>query len=892
MASSHGIQLDARLQLGSDPARSPELTIRGCRIDERISGRTTAVVDVSSAEHVDFEPWLGGEPIRLALEGDAGGRAWSLRLGEARYAGRKTGAPEYQLTFHDVLWPLGLGLSTRKFRNASAEQIVCRVLDQHGVRHELRLAHETPVRKYTAQYREDDLGFVERLLESEGIYYVLRSDGGVILADTSSSSPRLPGPPLELVEGADALEHGTPSVVELRRGRRVLPGRVTVADYNWKNPELDLRQSAFGDRDAGLEDYHYPAGFRRPEQGARLARLRLEALRARARFLEGAATILALSPALAFAMGGAAGRAFAGEYLVERVRHEARMAGDAAGVRALSYRNRFTALPLDAPFRPALARARPTVSGVHTAIVRGPAGEEIHTDAHGRFRAEFHWDREASGTDDDSRWLRLLQETSTSMAVARTGWEMYVGYVDGDPDRPIGLARAMNAVAQPSHELPAHKNRMAVRTPSSPATGGYSELSMDDSAGAQSMQLRAERNLDVAVKNDKTERIGHDDTHVVGDDRARRVLGNATLTVARGSTVTVGGNEKLLVQGSRGKTVAGDETIGAGATHRIAVAGDDRERVGSVRLTLAGGIRKPDFRALARSAGRGLLAAAAPGAVGAADALQSLRRQADTLRSTLSQSPLSAPLAAARGGAVAGALEGLAAGGAAGAAGGARAGAEQSLSGSLSGLLPDQRTLASLVPSKSWVPSGGAALGAAESALEQAKAGWSEANVDRLLAMLAVGGIERTAAKSMTRKVGGAWITAALVGIDTQVGFGLVETVGAIKLTVARNDVKEEVSGPLLVTVGGTVMRTAAGLVTIGAGTSSAIHVGATASYAADKLTLSADVVRIAAGKSLSVGCGAGCLSLKPDRASITGELQLEAGGDVVLSGGKRLDTT
>ena len=55
------------------------------------------------------------------------------------------------------------------------------------------------------------------------------------------------------------------------------------------------------------------------------------------------------------------------------------------------------------------------VAGTHTAMVRGPAGEEIHTDKYGRCRVQLHWDREAVGTDEDSRWVRKCQESATSM---------------------------------------------------------------------------------------------------------------------------------------------------------------------------------------------------------------------------------------------------------------------------------------------------------------------------------------------------------------------------------------------------------------------------------------------------------------------------------------------
>src|SRR5262249_7904827 len=126
----------------------------------------------------------------------------------------------------------------------------------------------------------------------------------------------------------------------------------------------------------------------------------------------------------------------------------------------------------------------------------------------GRFRAQFHWDREAVGTDADSRWLRIVQESASSMFLARVGWEMNVGYIDGDPDRPIGLARNINGVMRPTYAQPAKKNVMTIKTRTSPATGGYNEIRLDDTAGAMAFDVRAERDLIGAIRHDRSETIG------------------------------------------------------------------------------------------------------------------------------------------------------------------------------------------------------------------------------------------------------------------------------------------------------------------------------------------------------------------------------------------------
>ncbi len=439
------------------------------RFSQGLSQRTTAEIEVATGDDLD---WLAaiGKPAALSFgAGDV--RRVQLLAHEVAFLGHEKDSARWAVRLCDALFPLSLTLDTRKFRNLSAQQIVDQVLDEHGVTRRWKLRTDTPVRKYCAQYRESDLAFVERLLEFEGIYYEIEDDGSVTLCDWSPGAERIEGGAAELdfVEAGGALSRGRRGIHTARRGARVATGRVSLGDHNWKRPDVPLNESGWSDRDTTLERFEYPAGYRQSPRGADLARRRVEAHRAEATFLDGRSDVATFVPGRTFKMSPTVGDAFGGDWLLVRVEHVAKNAAYHDEHRsAAPYENEFTAVPLGAPWRPPLHTPRPTVSGTHTAMVRGPAGEEIHTDKYGRFRAQFHWDREADGNDEDSRWLRIVQETSSSMVLARTGWEMFVAYIDGDPDRPIGIGRAINAEMAPTYGLPGNMTRMSMRTPSSP----------------------------------------------------------------------------------------------------------------------------------------------------------------------------------------------------------------------------------------------------------------------------------------------------------------------------------------------------------------------------------------------------------------------------------------
>jgi type VI secretion system secreted protein VgrG len=69
---------------------------------------------------------------------------------------------------------------------------------------------------------------------------------------------------------------------------------------------------------------------------------------------------------------------------------------DSAGMGAggVSYRMSFTCIPKSLPYRPPCRTPMPRILGTQTAVVVGPAGEEIHTDKFGRVKIHLHWDRQ------------------------------------------------------------------------------------------------------------------------------------------------------------------------------------------------------------------------------------------------------------------------------------------------------------------------------------------------------------------------------------------------------------------------------------------------------------------------------------------------------------------
>lgn len=838
------------LELQLELAVDQPFSIVTCDIEEALSEPTHARLVIASTDNLDLSQVMTDTAVITVLRDGRQARRWTLRVGAIAFVEAKANTMRYAIDLYAQFWLLRFTDNTRKFRKLSAKDIISKILGECGVRYAWQTTRTTPRRNYCVQYHESNLAFIERLLEFEGIYYTFDGEGVMVLADDSPAAPYVAGEShFELVESSSAMAHGAEGIWQFRKGSATASGTATVNDYDWKKPATKLIQSKSAERDQQLEIYDYPSGYRNIPDGEYLAQIRLQALRVPARYATGEGTVVSFAPATRFDFGSQAGTAFAGTYLLTAVKHEYRNPAfdaesapgdDEAGI---IYHNEFRAIPGAVVFRPAVHTPRPTIGGYHTVMVRGPVGEEIHTDEMARFRAQFHWDREAVGTDEDSRWLRVVQESASSLFLARIGWEMNVGYIDGDPDRPLGLARDINGVMAPTYGQPGNKSRMTIKTPTSPATGGFNEVRLEDIAGAMEFYVKAERDLHNTVLHDRTDTIGMNETREVTGLVQENVDRDQVIRIGSNSTTELGKNYQLVVMGNRTDTVGGSETIDIGASENISVVGNDVETVGAVRLTIDGSIKPPSLKSMAANASEQLLG------VDLTDPVGSLKSTATSAGKAAGQ----AAFGALKGG-----------GGLAGAVGATKG----SLQGSLQSMIPQMPTAKGVASALTGGLSDGITL-------------------DKLTDMFCHGSIARGGRVAMTRMVGGAYVNVAVRNIDTSSQFGMLEAIGGVKVTVAaEGNISESVMGSLTHTVGGTIVRQCDDDMSYSAPVS-IVNVGASATLKSDeKFRIQTDgTIEIEAQSSLSLKVGGVSIKMTGGSVSLGGDVKLKAADRIAVTG-------
>ncbi|EEE2004593.1 type VI secretion system tip protein VgrG, partial [Salmonella enterica subsp. enterica serovar Kotte] len=196
-------------------------------------------------------------------------------------------------------------------------------------------------------------------------------------------------------------------------------------------------------------------------------------------------------------------------------------------------------------YRPQRTLSKPHTKGPQSAIVTGPAGQEIWTDKYGRVKVQFGWDRYGKNDENSSCWLRVSQPWAGKgfggIQIPRIGQEVLVDFKNGDPDMPIIVGRVYNQDTMPPWGLPGAASQSGMFSHSlqgGPTNGNM--LRFDDKTGAEEVKFHAEKDLNTTVKNNET--------HTVKADRTKTIIKNETNTINENRTTTVVKNDDLTVE--------------------------------------------------------------------------------------------------------------------------------------------------------------------------------------------------------------------------------------------------------------------------------------------------------------------------------------------------------
>jgi type VI secretion system secreted protein VgrG len=469
----------------------------------------------------------------------------------------------YFLEVVPEMWLLTRNEQSRIFQQKTVPDIITEVWNKLGLTSTLKktLIGTHSARDYCVQFQESDFNFVSRLMESEGIFYFFQHENGkhtCVMADANTAFQPLPGTSTVQFDETQGGIREVSKIHEWRKIQEIRSGKYSLEDWNFETPSTDLLESQTTtvkvQGNDKLELYEYPGLYMQKGDGETISKLRMQHEEAPGAIVRGLSLHGGFCPAYKFTLDkyySDSGK----EWVLTSVEHAARQPLVLApGEVPFEYSNGFTCIASSTTFRPPRVSPAPRVKGLQSAIVVGPAGEEIYTDQYGRVKVQFHWDREGTKDEKSSCWIRVATfwagKQWGAVHIPRIGQEVVVDFVDGDVDRPLIVGSVYNANTMPPYTLPANMTQSGVKSRSSKggAAANYNELRFEDKKGSELVTLHAEKDQSIEVE--------HDETHWVGHDRTKNIDHDETTTIKGKRTETVTGNETITVdQGNRSLTL-------------------------------------------------------------------------------------------------------------------------------------------------------------------------------------------------------------------------------------------------------------------------------------------------------------------------------------------------
>lgn len=412
------------------------------------------------------------------------------------------GVTHYRAVLVPRLWWMAVDNQNMVFLDKSIPEIIQEKLDlagrDVGLDYEMRLESykgdlgdrqpddkNFPRWEYVCQYNESALDFLHRLMEREGFYYFFeQTSAGEKLVITNKhihASAVSPGT-LAYAPGEN-LATG-PNIHEYTIRQMRIPKKISLRDYNYAKPDLEVKGEAEVVQQGYGDVYFYGENFLTPGEGDALAAVRAEEIGCWKLNFRGRSDAPFLRTGYTVSVDGHYRDDFNQSYFLIAVEHRGQqpaylISGMGGGLserdQQLQYSNHFTTIPADVQFRPRRRTPKPHIAGtVHGRI------DLNQLDDKGRYKVRMPFDRADSGEGKASCWIRLSKPyTGSDFGMhfpLYKGTEVIIGFTGGDPDRPVILG-AMENPNTPSVTNDSNVGRLTL------ATGSVHEFSISGISG-------------------------------------------------------------------------------------------------------------------------------------------------------------------------------------------------------------------------------------------------------------------------------------------------------------------------------------------------------------------------------------------------------------------------
>ena len=322
-------------------------------------------------------------------------------------------------------------------------------------------AADYPKLDFVFQYRESDLNFMIRMCERFGVYIAFDHSGDretVIFGDKKEHFRKLSGEHVseelayrskQQVLGSDRF-----GIWSFNAIYETQSGTVALREYNEDTPKVSLsvfeNASYTGQGVTTLYGENYPISA----EGHFIAKRRTDQLEGQRLQFRGESNIPNLRPGLFFRLKDHPISDLDGLYIVVSVEHSCTISTpigfSSSDKQARPYQNSFTCVPFDKGYRPPVKTPKPIVSGYMVAFIDGEGeGERAELDDYGRYKVRIIDEESGLLNGLASHYVRKMEpygggDGYGSHSTLLKDTEVLLGFLQGDPDRPVILGAVSN----------------------------------------------------------------------------------------------------------------------------------------------------------------------------------------------------------------------------------------------------------------------------------------------------------------------------------------------------------------------------------------------------------------------------------------------------------------
>ncbi|MFA6412692.1 MAG: type VI secretion system tip protein TssI/VgrG [Syntrophales bacterium] len=366
---------------------------------------------------------------------------------------------------------------------------------------------------YVCQYEENDLNFLQRLMEREGVYYYFEQDQTwhdslqdvklekIVITDTRTAHPPAKKTLQYKQVGAPGPGPAPETIFTMIMHQAAFPAKVVLRNYNYNTAGMGT-MSATADvgpatNVAGRVQTIYGENFSTTEEGQALAGIRAEEIFCQTKVYYGMASGPGLIPGTLITIDDP-GQTFSGDYLIIHAAHEGQQ--PLTGVEEeFKYNNTFTMIPAAVQFRSQRLTPKPKLHATMNAVIDGDLSTETPDidPTLGRYKVRLPFAPEEGGDDFSKKWGKSTSNYHVRMASPyagagdkthgmnfplHKGAEVVLSFRDGDPDLPVISGAVFNSQ---NFNVVTDNNpkQHVIKTP------GGNQFVMDDTPGKENMYL-------------------------------------------------------------------------------------------------------------------------------------------------------------------------------------------------------------------------------------------------------------------------------------------------------------------------------------------------------------------------------------------------------------------